>query len=163
LNNADTLSVTFKDIKGFKTHAGDRLVFLYNRNQFGRNSASDNGDIADIVLSKSGTFTGRTRVAKTISVTAGGGVINITAGGAQLDRTGDPRLGRCELLGIFKHQRIALSIAPADGSTPRVLLYTGNIQGRVKGGQNSSLAYIPEESITGMATTKEPNPKKQEP
>gem|GEM_PF-1819786 len=163
LNQADLLSVTFRDLPGAMVNKGDRIIFTYNRNHFGRVSSSDNADDTDIVLGPGKVFTGKTRVANNISVSAGGGVISIKINNAQFDRTGDPRLGRSELKGIFKNQRIALCIIPADNSTPRVLLYTGNMQGAVKGGQSARGFYIPEEHITGMATTKEPNPKTQEP
>jgi hypothetical protein len=51
---------------------------------------------------------------------------------------------------------------PVDGSTPRVYAYTGNMRIRVKGGAVGLGAFVPEFSISGSATTKEPNPKQQE-
>ena len=163
LNGADTLQVTFKDPSKTKLQPGDRLVLLYNRNQFGRNYVSDNADDTDIVLKTGLTFTGKTRIARNVTVAAAGGAVTITVNGAQFDRTGDPRLGRCELKGIFKNQRIALSIIPADGSTPRVLLYTGNMAAQVKGGQFAHGFYIFETVCAGTTTTKQPNLNKQDP
>lgn len=160
----DSLIATFKDPSGQKAKAGDRIVFAFNRNQFGKANASDNGDITDVILKAGGTFSGKTRLAKIFTVTAGGGgSIVIGVSGGQLDRTGDPRLGRCELKGIFIQQRIAVAIIPADGSTPRALLYNGNVQCVVKGGNNSGGVFIAEEKLTATATSKAPNPKTQEP
>jgi hypothetical protein len=155
---ADTLNVAFK---GIAAKTGDRIVFTFNRNRFGRTSASDASDDTDIIL-KGNSFTGMTRQAKNFTVVAGSGGISIKIMAAQFDRTGDPRLGRADLKGIFKNQRIAVCVIPADGSVPRVQVYTGNIQVKVKGGAVDSLVYIPEESVNGKATTKLPNPKTQE-
>ena len=160
----DTLSATFKDPSGQKAKPGDRIVFVFNRNQFGKTNASDNGDITDIILKAGGTFTGKTRLAKIFTVTAGGGgSITLGVSGGQLDRTGDPRLGRCELKGVFIQQRIAVAIIPADGSTPRALLYNGNLQCVIKGGNTTGGIFIAEEKLTATSTTKAPNPLKQEP
>jgi hypothetical protein len=147
-------------------------VFVYNRNQYGRytKALSDSDPETDIVLSNARTFSKKVQhtvngVTNTalVNVAASGNSVSIRIANAQFDRTGDPRLGRCELKGVFKNQRIALCIIPPDPTQARVLLYTGNIQARVKGGQSARFIYIPEEKVTGSATTKEPNPKTQEP
>ncbi|MCY3023436.1 MAG: PKD domain-containing protein [Planctomycetota bacterium] len=155
---ADSFSMTFKNA-GAK--AGDRIVFCFNRNYFGRLHAAD-GDDTDIVLKAGGGFTGATALARNVSVQASGGNVSISVSGAHLDRTGDPRFGRADLKGIFKNQRLAVCVVPADGSTPHVLLYTGNVDVRVKGGQANRLSFVPEQSVTGKSTLKEPNPKRQE-
>ena len=51
---------------------------------------------------------------------------------------------------------------PADGSAPRVQLYSGNISIKVNGGSATAGSVIPEEVLTGKSTTAQPNPKKQE-
>ncbi len=155
---ADTLNVTFSNITA---RAGDRIVFVYNRNRFGRMFASDGGDDTDIII-KGGGFTGKTRQAKNLSVkvTASGISIKILAG--QFDRTGDPRLGRADLKGIFKNQRIGICVVPGNGTTPIAQVYTGNIKVTVKGGEVNATNFVPEESVSGKSTTKEPNPKTQE-
>ena len=163
LNNADSLTVTFRDPSGTKIVPGDRIVFTYNRNHFGRVSASDNADDVDIIIKPGGTFSGKTRIANNISIAVSGATLSIKVSQAQFDRTGDPRFGRCELKGIFKNQRIALAIIPADNSTPRALLYTGNMQGMVKNGASGRFFFVPETHIVGIATIKEPNPRLQEP
>lgn len=154
----DSFAVTFP---GANAQPGDRIVFCFNRNRFGRLVASDGGD-TEIVLKSGGGFSGATALAKNVTVQAGGGRLAISVSGAQLDRTGDPRLGRADLKGIFRNQRLAACIVPADGSPPRVLLYTGNVELRVRGGQTNRLSFIPEEKVTGKSTSKEPDPKKQE-
>jgi len=154
----DSLKVTFKNVGAGPE---DRIVFVYNRNRYGRMNASEGGDGEDIVL-KNGKFSSGERFTQHMTVSARGTSLSIALTAAQFDRTGDPRLGRSELKGIFKNQRIALCVIPADGSTPRVLAYTGNMQIKVKGGQSNRGSFIPEETIRSSATIKEPNPKKQE-
>ena len=129
--NIDNLTTVFK---GVSAGAGDRIVFVYNRNRFGRMSGVDAGDNTDIVLGSGGGFTGATRLAKSFTVQGGAKSLAISITGAQFDVTGDPRFGRADLKGIFENQRIAVCVVPADGSTPRVYAYTGNMQIRVKGG-----------------------------
>ena len=165
LNNTDTVTVTFKDPSGTAVKVGDRIVFSYNRNHFEyvADSPSDTTNTRPIVLGAGKTFTGKTVNGTHITVSATGASVGIKLTTAQLDRTGDPRLGRSELKGIFKNQRIALSIIPADGSTPRALIYSGNMQGRVKNGQSGRFVFIPETLISGMTTINEPNPRLQEP
>lgn len=163
LNGKDSITATFKDPSNLKAGPGDRVVFVYNRNHFGRTSVSDNGDITDIVLKAGGAFQGKTKLANSVSIATAKGSITVTITGAQFDRTGDPRLGRSELNGIFTNQRIAVAIIPADGSTPRALLYAGNVQAKVKGGGALRGFFVAEEKITATATTKQPDPKKQEP
>jgi hypothetical protein len=53
-------------------------------------------------------------------------------------------------------------VVPADGSDPRVYLYTGNLQIRLKGFKTGTVNFIPEEAVNIMSTQKEPDPKKQE-
>src|SRR6185295_14283027 len=48
---------------GIGAKAGDRIVFIYNRNRFGRTNASDPGDDTDIIV-KGGGFNGVTRLSK---------------------------------------------------------------------------------------------------
>ena len=157
--NIDNLTTVFK---GVAAGAGDRIVFVYNRNRFGRMSDVDAGDDTDIVLGPGGVFTGATRLAKSFTVQGGAKSLAISITRAQFDMTGDPRFGRADLKGIFKNQRIAVCVVPADGSTPRVCAYTGNMRIRVKGGAIGLSAFVPELSVSGSATTKEPNPKQQE-
>jgi PKD repeat protein len=154
----DTLTATFK---GITAKAGDRLVFVYNRNRFGRNSESDPSDDTDIIL-KTNSFSGSTRLARAVVMTASANSITVQISKASFDSTGDPRFGRADLKGIFKNQRIGLCVYPADGSTPSVFVYTGNIQVKVKGGEVGRFNFVPEESLTGVNTTKEPDPKKQD-
>ena len=156
--DSDSIKVSFK---GISAGAGDRVVFIYNRNRFGRMNASDAGDDFDIVI-KGGAFSGPTRQAKDVSVISSANGISLDIKRAQFDRTGDPRFGRADIKGIFKNQRIAICVVPADGSTPRVQVYTGNMQIKVAGGDTSFNGFVPELSINGTATTKEPNPLKQE-
>ena len=165
LNNADSISATFKDPSGLSAKPGDRIVFAFNRNHFEyvAKNPSDSTDTLPIVLGPGRSFTGTTVAGAHVSVAASGASIMLTINAAQFDRTGDPRLGRCDLKGIFKNQRIALSVIPADGSTPRVMLYTGNLQGIVKNGQSGHLIFIPETHIVGISTTMQPNPRLQEP
>jgi len=80
---ADSCTATFTNI-GAKT--GDRVVFIYNRNRFGRLNASDPGDDVDVIL-KGGAFTGTTRLSKNYSVQGGGNSIVVTVNAAQFDRT----------------------------------------------------------------------------
>jgi hypothetical protein len=158
LTHEDQLQVTFKNANA---HAGDRIIFLYNRNQFGRLSASDAADDTDIVLKHGGAFSGATRLAQAVTVKAAGSNLSINIARAQFDRTGDPRFNRAELKGIFRHQRIAVAVIPTVGA-PRVLAYLGNMQIKVKGGQQGNVVFIAEESVSGNTTPKEPDPKKQE-
>jgi hypothetical protein len=155
----DTLSATFK---GITASGGDRIIFVYNRNRFGRLNETDPSDTADIILKPGGGFSGPTKLARNVNVRAGADSISITVGKAHFDRTGDPRFGRSDFKGIFKNQRIALCVIPADGSTPRVQLYTGNVTLKVAGGAANRLQFVPEEFVQGSATTKEPDPRKQE-
>ena len=155
----DSLAVVFKDINA---RSGDRIVFVYNRNRFGRSSPSDSADDTDIVLGPGGGFSGATRLAKGFNVKGGGTSLSIAVSRANFDRTGDPRFGRADFKGIFKNQRIAVCVIPADGGTPRVQVYTGNMQIKLKGGNANRLSFVPEESINGSATDKEPDPQKQE-
>lgn len=154
----DNLTMTFK---GASAQAGDRILFSFNRNRFGRVHASD-GDDTDIVLKAGGGFSGQTPIARNVTVQGGPNAVSVSVSGAQFDRTGDPRFGRADLKGIFTNQRIALCVIPATGETPRVYLYRGNVDIRVKGGQGNRAVFIPEESVRGKATTKEPDPRKQE-
>ncbi|HYF51942.1 MAG TPA: PKD domain-containing protein [Planctomycetota bacterium] len=154
----DNITATFT---GIGAKPGDRIVFVYNRNRFGRLFESDASDTADIIL-KPGGFQGATKLARNVTVTAGANSITFTASRATLDRTGDPRFGRSDFKGIFKNQRIAIAVIPADGSAPRVSAYTGNVQIKVKGGDANRLNYVPEESLKVTNTTKEPDPRKQE-
>jgi PKD repeat protein len=154
----DKVTVTFP---GASAGSGDRIVFCFNRNRFGRLNASE-GDDADIVLSPGGGFSGSTKLAKNVTVKGGGKKLSITVSGAELDRTGDPRLGRADPKGIFKNQRIAVCVVPANGSTPRVLLYTGNVTLKVKAGRFLQGNVVSEDSVSGASTTKEPDPRKQE-
>jgi len=154
----DKLSCTFKNVNA---QPGDRIIFLYNRNQFGRLNASDQADDADLVLKTNNTFSGAARLAKRVTLNAVGGNLCIVVSGARFDRTGDPRFNRAELRGVFQHQRIAVCIVPAAG-TPRVFAYLGNIEVQVKGGSPNHLIFIPEQSVAGKATLKQPDPKKQE-
>ncbi|HEY3322909.1 MAG TPA: PKD domain-containing protein [Planctomycetota bacterium] len=159
LADSDTLTATFR---GVNAQPGDRIVFTFNRNQFGRMNASSAGDDTDIVL-KPGGFTGSTRLAKEVTVTRSAANLSISVSKANFDRTGDPRFGRCEQRGIFKHQRIALCVIPANGGTPRTYVYTGNVDVHVKWGPlEIGTSYFPEDRVSGASTTKEPNPKKQE-
>ncbi len=49
LNQMDKINTTaFNDPSGIRTQPGDRLIFLYNRNHFGRVSPSDNADDTDV-------------------------------------------------------------------------------------------------------------------
>jgi PKD repeat protein len=146
---------------GIGAKAGDRIVFIYNRNRFGRTNASDPGDDTDIIV-KGGGFNGITRLSKNFAVQTGPNSIIVTVNAAQFDRTGDPRLGRAEQKGIFKNQRIGVCVIPADGSTPKVQLYTGNISIKVKGGSAGGGGVIPEEILNGKSTLNQPNPKRQE-
>lgn len=168
--NKDTITAVFK---GAIAKGGDRIVFVYNRNRFGRmdemepivvDGVEQPGDESDdIVLGPGGGFsTQKNRKAQSLSVRAGPQSLSISISGAQLDRTGDPRLGRSDFKGIFGKQRIAVCIVPQDGSDPQVLLYSGNIEARLKGGGSNRFVFAPEESIKGAATTKEPNFNKQE-
>lgn len=159
LLNQDSLALT---VKGLGAAGGDRIVFMYNRNRFGRMSGSDDGDDTDIILKPGGSFAGSTRLGKNVSIQASGDNLTVTVNRAQFDRTGDPRFGRSDLKGIFTNQRIAVCIVPADASIPRVFLYDGNIQIKVTGGETNRLNFIPEESVKGTATVKAPDPKKQE-
>ena len=154
----DSFQGAFIDPSKRKFQKGDRLVFLYNRNQFGRNYVSDNADDTDIILNGGLAFKGATRIAKGVKVQASANVVSIAVVLASLDRTGDPRLGRCELNGIFNDQRIAVAVTPADGSTPHVLLYTGNMSVKVRGGAYSDGFYIPEVFCTGNSTVRIPAP-----
>ncbi|MFH0937863.1 MAG: PKD domain-containing protein, partial [Planctomycetota bacterium] len=158
-HESDTLATTFI---GVGAKAGDRIVFVYNRNRFGRMHASDAGDDTDIILKPNGSFTGATRLAHAVSLHISGDKLAIRVSNASLDRTGDPRFGRADIKGIFKQQRIAVCIVPADGSTPRVWAFTGNMQVKVKGGATNQAYFCPEESISGTTTDKEPDPRKQE-
>jgi hypothetical protein len=147
---------------GIGAKSGDRIVFIYNRNRFGRMNASDPGDDTDIIL-KGGQFSGTTRLSKNFTVSAGPSSITFNVNAAQFDRTGDPRLGRAEQKGIFKNQMVGVCVVPADGSTPRVQLYTGNISIKVKGGTAvGGGSLVPEHVVNGKSTTQQPNPKKQE-
>lgn len=154
----DNFTVTFP---GANAKGGDRIVFCFNRNRFGRLHASD-GDDADIVLKPGGGFSGSSKTARYVTVQARGGSLSVSVSAAQLDRTGDPRFGRADLKGVFRNQRLAACVIPADGSTPRVLLYTGNVDLRVRGGAVNRAVFWPEESVRGKSTTKEPDPRKQE-
>jgi PKD repeat protein len=151
----DNFAATFA---GANAQPGDRIVFSFNRNRFGRMNASDGGD-TDIVLK--GGFSGPADGAKHVSV-SGGKNVSVSVSAVQLDRTGDPRFGRADLKGVFRNQRIAVCVVPASGAAPRVLLYTGNIELKVKGGAENRTVFVPEENVHGTATLKEPNPKKQE-
>ncbi len=54
-----------------------------------------------------------------IAVKGAGTSVSVTISRANFDRTGDPRFGRCELKGIFKNQRIAVAIIPANPNPRR--------------------------------------------
>ena len=155
---ADTLNVTFQNITA---RAGDRIVFIFNRNRFGRAFASDASDDTDILI-KGNTFTGSTRLAKNFTATVTPTGISILITAAQFDRTGDPRLGRADLKGIFKNQRIGICVFPGNGTTPVAQLYTGNILVHVKGGEVNTTEFVAEENVSGKTTIKQPNPKTQE-
>jgi hypothetical protein len=159
LPDEDKLTATFKGI-GAKT--GDRIIFVYNRNRFGRLSESDPSDTTDIVLKGGNSFSGSTNLARNVTVQGGSNSISITVAKAHFDRTGDPRFGRSDFKGIFKNQRIAVCVIPADGSAPRAQVYTGNVTLRLSGGGANRLNFLPEEFVQGSATTKEPDPRKQE-
>ena len=146
--------------KAADARPGDHVVFLYNRNQFGSLSASD-GD-TDIFLGPQGEFSGSTNLANGVQVFASSGKLKVVVQNAQFDRTGDPRFNRAELRGIFRHQRIAACMTHTDG-TRSVVAYAGNMHLLVKGGDDMGMgAFVAEESVTGRATTLEPNPKTQE-
>ena len=51
---------------------------------------------------------------------------------------------------------------PADGSTPRTYLYTGNLDVRLKNGEANRSIFVLEERINAKSTTKAPDPRKQE-
>ena len=155
---SDSCTVTFNHIQA---RAGDRIIFTYNRNRFGRTSASDAGSDADIVLQSGGTFSGSASNVKNIAITSTGSSVTLVLTKAQFDRTGDPRLGRSEPNGIFRNQRIALCVIPADGSSPRVQVYTGNMRIKVIGGSGFRNLVL-EHQVKCSATTNEPNPRKQE-
>jgi len=154
----DSFSAVFP---GANARSGDRVIFCFNRNRFGRLNASEGQDV-DIVLGPGGSFSGPTKLAKSVAVSSGRANLSIKVTSAELDRTGDPRLGRADSKGIFKNQRIAVCIVPADGSIPRVLLYTGNVTLRVKSGIFDQGAFYSEQWVSGASTTKEPDPRKQE-
>ncbi|MEI6234593.1 MAG: PKD domain-containing protein [Planctomycetota bacterium] len=164
-NNSDSISATFKDPNGAVAVVGDRIVFAYNRNHFERVAANNSAttDTVNIVLGPGKTFSGRTVSGAHITVTASGPFVTVKITTAQFDRTGDPRLGRCDLKGVFKYQRIALAVFPGNNSTPRALVYAGNLQGRVRNGVASRFFQLPETQITGTSTTKDINPRIQEP
>lgn len=163
LTDEDKLAAEFK---GAKARTGDRIVFLYNRNRFGRMNATDGpeefNERADIVLKAGRTFSERTPNAKNITVTGGEANVSISLSKAQFNRTGDPRFGRSDPKGIFKNQRIAVCVIPADGSLPRVHAYTGNMTIKIAVGPLDRNGFFPEDTVKGSATEKEPNPKKQE-
>ncbi len=164
-NNNDSLTVTFKDPSGLSAKVGDRIVFAFNRNhfEFVQNSSSDTIDSKPIILGAGKSFTGKTVAGAHVAVATAGSSITVTISAAQFDRTGDPRMGRCDLKGVFKNQRIGLSIIPADNTTPRAMLYSGNVLGKVKNGQSGHLVIVPETLIAGTSTTQQPNPRLQEP
>jgi len=155
--DVDSLKTSFPNT-GAK--GGDRIIFAYNRNRFGTMAASDAG--TEIVLRPAGGFEGKVERARRITVGARGGNVGIEITGGSFDRTGDPRLGRADGKGVFKNSRIALCVIPADGSDPRVYLYTGNLQVKLKGFTRGQVNFIPEEGLNITSTQKEPDPKKQE-
>lgn len=157
LPGEDNLKATFK---GAIAQAGDTLIFTYNRNIFNRLNPGASNESA-IVL-KGGGVSGPSNLSKNFSATSSGGSVSLEISKAQFDRTGDPRFGRAEFKGVFKNQRIALCVIPGDGNAPRVYAYTGNMQIKVTAGPIERSGLFPEDSIKGSATTKEPNPKKQE-
>jgi PKD repeat protein len=155
----DELSFVFPTSSAQK---GDRIVFCFNRNCFGQMYASAGYD-TDIILAPGGSWVGATKIAKSVSVAAVGSSLSVKVSLATLDRTGDPRLGCAETKGIFTNQRLAVCVVPADGSTPRVWLYTGNVTGLVKAGVvPSGGGIISEDSIHGLSTNKPPDPRKLE-
>ena len=155
--NEDNLKATFK---GAIAKAGDQLIFTYNRNIFNRLNPGASNE-SNIVL-KPGGANGPSNLSKNFTATSSGGSVDIEVKHAQFDRTGDPRFGRGEFKGIFKNQRIALCVIPGDGSTPRAYCYTGNMTIKVTAGPIEKTGFFPEDSMKGSATTKEPNPKRQE-
>lgn len=133
---------------GVSAGEGDRILFAFNRNRWGRSHASD-GDGPDIVLNAAGRYDGKLGRLGAVSVAASGGGLHVNISGVSLDRTGDPRLGGVEKKGAFDGQRLALCVIPADGSTARVFLFDGKIRVRVKGGQSETGRYIPEQIVRG--------------
>lgn len=153
----DTLKTSFP---GTGAKGGDRIIFTFNRNRFGTMTASESG--SEIVLRPAGGFEGKIDRANRIRVGARGGTVGVEITGGAFDRTADARLGRSDGKGVFKNSRIALCVVPADGSDPRVYLYTGNLQVKLKGFTRGGVNFIPEEAVNMTSTQKEPDPKKQE-
>jgi hypothetical protein len=157
-HDIDQLKVSFR---GASANPGDRIVFAYNRNRFGRMNASDTGT-EDIVLGNGRGFEGRLENARKMTVKGSRNSVAIELSGADFDRTGDPRFGRSDAKGVFKNQRIAVAVVPADGSEAKVFLYSGNVQIRVLGGLPGRVTFAPENAVRVKNTQKEPDPNKQE-
>ncbi|HYG75736.1 MAG TPA: PKD domain-containing protein [Planctomycetota bacterium] len=158
LTDEDSMEATFK---GTAAKPGDRIIVLYNRNRFGRRNALD-GEDADIVLKAGKGFEGKTALARNVEVTGGNNSVSISVRKAHFNRTADPRFGRADFRGVFKNQRIAVCVIPADGSEPRVLCYTGNVTLKLTAGPLDHTGFYPEDAVKGTATDKEPNPRRQE-
>ena len=156
LPDKDSLAMVWS---GLTAGPGDRIVFCYNRNRFGRmhtDPAPGAGETDDrIVLDEHNRYAGVASNAKRVAVSASSAALRISVTGTNLDRTGDPRLGGAERKGDFTGQSVALCVIPALYPSAPIRVYYMDpadlMRLTLKGGSFKGILDDPEVSVSAKA------------
>lgn len=156
----DTLTMRWS---GIGAAAGEWVVFALNRNRFGRmptDPVPGPGEIDDrIILGANRRWSGRAPNAEILKVSATATSIVCTVQKADLDRTGDPRLGGVETKDDFLNQLVAICIVPADLNPSNTRCYRMDpddvLRLTAQGGKDTGF-FDPEIKITAKSYAPKP-------